>query len=374
MDKTRNSIVQLAFALPSLRKGLIMAEKSRSVIMGADTHKQFHTVAVITHAGERLAAKSFDANAKGYRQALAWVQVHGEVMRAGVESCGTYGAGLCAHLKKQDVKVYDVYSPDKQKRRRKGKDDTEDAFQAAEAALSLERCAVAKDIDGIFKSLTDLKAAYEQAVKHRTATVNAIKATVVKLPDAFRTRLRGMDTSELIDTCAAFRVSADGDRKDDTKLALRTSAKRVRYLDEDRDLLDKRIKSYAADFLPNTMSLLGIAHHGATTLLCAVGTNIERMKSECSFSMLCGTSPLPVSTANSHHHRLNRGGNRKANSVIHTMAISRLKHCEKTQDFMERKVAEGKSKKDVIRILKRYIAREVYNALKADLSSLGLAV
>lgn len=349
-----------------------MAEKVRGVIVGADTHKQFHTIAVITQTGERLAAKGFDADAKGYRQALVWAHAHGEVLRAGIESSGSYGAGLCMHLKKSGIKVYDVYAPDKQKRRRCGKDDTEDAFQAAEAALSLERCAIAKDKDAILEALVILKVAYGQAVRQRTATINALKAVIITLPDDLRSRLRDMHTSELVETCAAFRISVTcEDRCDDTRLALRTLAKRTRYLDEEKALLDKRIKRYAKDLLPHTSSLFGIAHHGATTLLCSCGWNIGRIKSEGSFSMLCGTSPLPVSTANSYHHRLNRGGNRKANSAIHTMALQRMKHCERTRGFIERKISEGKSKKDAIRILKRYIAREVYNALKADLSLQG---
>lgn len=337
--------------------------------MGADTHKQFHTVAVISKTGERLASKSFDANTKGYRQALTWTRSFGEVMRAGVESCGTYGAGLCVYLKKSSIEVYDVYAADKQKRRRRGKDDTEDAFQAAEAALSLERCAVAKDASAMLESLSLLKMAYAQTVKHRTATVNALKAAVVSLPDALRSRLRHMGTPELVRTCCAFRTSADNDMK----LVLRTMAKRIQYLDVERALLDKRIESYADALLPCTKSLLGIGHHGATTFLCAAGQNIERMKSESAFSMLCGTSPLPVSTSNNYHHRLNRGGNRKANSAVHTMAIVRIKGCEKTQRFVDKKMSEGKSKKDAIRILKRYLVREVYKALRADIAALGLA-
>jgi len=346
-----------------------MAETARRIIMGADTHKQFHTVAVISKTGERLASKSFDANTKGYRQALAWARSFGEVLRAGVESCSTYGAGLCAYLKKNSIEIFEVYAPDKAKRRRRGKDDTEDAFQAAEAALNLERCCIAKDTSATLESLSLLKMAYAQTVKHRTATVNALKAAVVTLPDGMRSKLRDMGTPELVRTCCAFRVSTGSD----TKLVLRTMAKRIQYLDEERALLDKKIESYADALLPCTISLLGIGHHGATTLLCAAGQNIERMKSESAFSMLCGTSPLPISTSNSYHHRLSRGGNRKANSVVYKMAIVRIQLCEKTRVFIEKKMSEGKSKKDAIRILKRYLVREAYKALRADIAELYLA-
>lgn len=341
--------------------------------MGVDTHKHFHVAAVIAQSGRRLAYKSFDADAKGYRQALAWARSFGEVAQAGIESCGTYGAGLRAHLGRDGIEVFDVYAPDKAKRRRRGKDDAEDAFQAAEAALCGERCGIAKDTSAALESLALLKATYAQTVRQRTATVNALKAAIVSLPDAFRSRLRHMDTSELVATCSAFRTSARGDdAQADMRLALRTLAKRVIHLDGERAVLDKRIKALADRLLPHTSSLFGIGHHGATTLLCAAGLNIERMRSESSFSMLCGTSPVPVSTADSYHHRLNRGGNRKANSAIHTMALTRMRYSEKTQAFIAGKMSESKSKTDAIRILKRYLAREAYAALKRDISVLGL--
>ena len=349
-----------------------MAENARLVIMGADTHKQFHTVAVITASGERLGNKSFDANAQGYKHALIWARSFGKVEKAGIESCGTYGAGLCAYLKNNNIEAFDVYAPDKTKRRRHGKSDTEDAFQVAEATLVRERCSHAKDTNAALESLNLLKMTYAQTIKQRTASINALKAAIVGLPDSLRSQLRNLTTQQLIKTCCAFRTSADVENAD-TKLALRVLAKRIKSLDAERALLDKEIKKYADTFLPHTSSLQGVAHHGATTLLCATGLNIERIRNESAFSMLCGTSPLPVSTANSYHHRLNTGGNRKANSAIYTMAIVRAKLCKKTQAFIEKKMAEGKSKKDAIRILKRYLAREVYDALKTDIAELNLA-
>jgi len=352
-----------------------MAEESSCVIVGVDTHKEFHTVAIVTEVGQRLGFKNFNASAKGYKQAFEWASLFGKPIRAGVEACGSYGAGICSYLRKNDIEVFDVYAPDKSKRRRYGKSDSEDAYQAAEAALSFTRCAIAKDTDVFLDSICLLKVAYEQAVKQRTATINALRSALVILPDSLRARLRDLSVSQLVVTCGGFRVSTQEDSlTSGTKTALRSLAKRIQSLEEEIALLDKEIKRYAKALLPHTLSLFGVGHHGATTFLRAVGLNISRMKSEGSFSMLCGVSPIAASTGDNCRHRLNRGGDRKANRALYTMAIVRIKHCEKTKAFVDNKMAKKKSKRDAIRILKRYLAREVYKALQKDISSLGLAV
>ena len=350
-----------------------MTEKETGVILGADTHKRSHTVAVIATTGLELQAREFPANAKGYREALRWACSFGTVLRAGIESTGSYGAGLCSCLKEAGIEVYDVYSPDKKRRRRQGKDDKKDAYQAAQAALSYTRCAEAKDKHEVIEAAINLENAYSLAVRQRTANMNALKATLIKLPDAMRRRLEDKGDADLVKTCASFRITPDEtDFYSGTKLALKHYARQIHSLSKEIAVLDKEIKRYAKALVPNTFELVGVGQHVAITLLGAAGANINRMKGDGAFSMLCGTSPIPASTGNTHHHRLNRGGNRKANWAIHIIATTRIRVCENTRSFIGRKMSEGKTKKDATRALKRYLSREVFGYLKADLAMLGL--
>ena len=348
-----------------------MTQKKTGVIIGADTHKRFHTIAVISETGQELASRSFDASTKGYREALSYAEGFGAIHRAGVEATGSYGAGLSAYLKKEGIEVFDVYAPDKKRRRLVGKDNNKDAYQAAQAALSYTRCAQAKDRSGDAEVLRLSESAYAQLVKQRTATINILKATLVTLPDQMKACLQTLTTSALVKTTAAFRIVKGQDTfESGAKKVLRSLAKTILALDSEIAALEKEIETHANALMPKTMSLLGVGCHSTVKFLNAAGENIERMKGEASFSMLCGVSPIPASTGDIYHHRLNRGGNRQANSALYIMALTRIRTCEKTQAFIAKKMSEGKSKKDAIRVLKRYLAREVYAALKEDLSLL----
>jgi transposase len=351
-----------------------MAENDTFVIVGVDTHKKTHVVAIISETGQRMASWRFDAGAQGYRQTLEQIYKYGRPLRAGIEATGSYGAGLCEFLREHGIMCLDVYAPNRQERRRKGKDDTADAYQAAFAALSYERCAIAKQRDGDVKAAQLLETTYSQAVKQRTASINALKAALVSLDGPLRERLEKLSTTELVRTCAAFRISkGDLGHEAGVRTALRALASRIRSLDKEISSLHKDIERFALKLVPATMALFGIGCHGAIRLLCAAGQNIDRMKSEAAFSMLCGASPVPASTGDVYHNRLNRGGDRKANCVLYFMAITRMRNCARTQDFIEKKMSEGKSKKDAIRALKRYLARTVFNTLTQDLQVLGLA-
>jgi len=351
-----------------------MAERTERVIVGIDTHKTFHTIAVIGETGQEIEVRDFPADNAGYKNALAWAGSFGEVLRAGIEGVGCYGAGVFIFFRECGIEVYDVYKSDKQQRRRRGKNNELDAFEAAAAALSLKRCVTAKEKGELLQSLQLLKTTYEQAVKQRTASINALKADIVKLPDEMRRSLEGLSSDELVKTCSSFRVSKDAlSLEAGAKKALRSLAKRIQGLKQEAKELDLEIKRYARMLAPNTMALPGVAHHGATTFLCAAGQNIGRFKNESSFSMLCGTSPIPASTGDKHHFRLNRGGDRKANCALHTMALTRMKNCEKTQAYISKKMSENKTKKDAVRCLKRYLSREVFWSLKADIAALALS-
>lgn len=123
---------------------------------------------------------------------------------------------------------------------------------------------------------------------------------------------------------------------------------------------------------PETLSLLGLGTQHTATLLIAAGENIDRFSSEAAFAHLCAAAPIPVSSGRTDRHRLNSAGNRAANRALHMIVIVRLRYCEQTKAYMERRTTEGRTKKEVIRCRKRYVAREIYRTLRADLSTLEL--
>jgi transposase len=352
-----------------------MAGKGTVVIGGADTHKDLHLVAALTQTGERIGCKAFPTNTKGYKDAIKWLCSLGELTRVGIEGSGSYGAGLCRYVKGANITVLEVTGPDKARRRLAGKYDEEDAYQAAEAALSGVRCKPAKDRTSDVEALRPLRVAYDGAVKARTAALNNLDALVIGAEDNLRRRLRDMGGMTRAKTCASLRVCEKNtsSKAKAEVLAIRSIAKRVISLDQEAKALHSEIEALCKGIAPETMALKGIGAHCASKLLLAAGGNIERMEGEAGFSMLCGASPLKASSGkDNNRHRINHGGDRQANSALYTIVIYRMGKDERTKDYVKRRTAEGKSKKDIIRCLKRYVAREVYNTLKADLSALGV--
>jgi transposase len=347
---------------------VIMPETRRVVIGGVDTHKDLHFVAAIDTQGRRLGCRPFAANTRGYKEAFSFLEGFGEIGKIGIECTGTYGAGLARAARRRGLEVLEVLFGDREERHRRGKDDEMDAYQAADAALCGKRCATAKEADNVIAGLRALKVAHDGAVKASTAALNALQGLVVSLDDELREELRSLDSEALVARCAAFRVTGS---LATTKMALRLIARRIQALGTERDLLKKEMDHITSTIAPATRALMGMGPINTTVLLLTVGSNPERFKNESSFSVLCGTSPLPHSSGKTTYFRLSRSGDRKANSAIHTAALSRLANDSATKEFYERKIAEGKGKKGALRCLKRYLARVLFGALKSDLATLG---
>lgn len=146
-------------------------------------------------------------------------------------------------------------------------------------------------------------------------------------------------------------------------ISLKSLARRYLELHDEIGELDLMIKTIVEELAPDLVKRNSICHNGAAQLLLTAGDNPERLKSEASFAALCGVTPVPASSGKTIRHRLNRSGDRAANSALHLIAIGRLRTDEKTQAYVARRVAEGHSKLEVIRILKCYIAREVYGVI-----------
>ena len=224
--------------------------------------------------------------------------------------------------------------------------------------------ATPKSGEGEVEMIRMLKSARDSAVKARTQAANQMKALVVTAPTELRETLDGLTTIALAKRCRNFRSSRLDDPGTAAKYALRSLARRYRQLgDEVRDL-ESEIGRLTRSISPALINTFGVGPDTAATLLIAAGSNPDRLRSEAAFASLCGVNPIPASSGKTNRHRLNRGGDRQANASLHRIVVVRLRYELRTQAYMRRRISEGMSKSEVIRCLKRYVAREVYSIIQ----------
>jgi transposase len=335
-----------------------------AVILGVDTHLDFHVGVAVDHLGRRLGESSVPTTVKGYEKLLRWAEGFGPVRCAGVEGTSSYGAGLARHLRATGISVVEVERPKRRHLRRNGKSDPIDAEAAARAVLAGEAVGEPKSADGRVEMIRVLRSARQSAVKARTQAANQIQALRVTAPEELLNRLRGLSTKDLVSVAARFRLG-DGPRDvpTATRFALRSVARRYEALSEEIAELDAHLDRLVAQAAPELISLPGIGTENAATLLIVAGDNPQRLRSEASFASLCGVAPIEASSGKVVRHRLNRGGNREANRALYMICLARMRRDRRTQEYVARRTAEGKSKREIIRCLKRYVAREVYRVL-----------
>ena len=163
---------------------------------------------------------------------------------------------------------------------------------------------------------------------------------------------------------ARFRLGDDPrDVPTATKFALRSVARRYQTLSAEIAELDAQLDRLVGQVAPELVSLAGIGTDNAATLLIVAGDNPQRLRSEASFASLCGVAPIEASSGKVVRHRLNRGGNRDANRALYMICLARMRRERRTKEYVARRTTEGKSKREIIRCLKRYVAREVYRML-----------
>ena len=340
-----------------------MADQPVGVYGGVDTHKDVHVAAAADQAGRVLATASFGADPAGYRRLAGWLGSFGPLVRVGVEGTGSYGAGLCRHLLAGGVEVVEVVRPDRQMRRRRGKSDTVDAEAAALAALSDERTSVPKGGDGTVESIRQIRVALCSTRDHLTRISNQVRDLIVTAPEQLRSELESLTTAQRVHRCARFRPGDVADPAQAAKLALRTLARQHQALDADLGELREHLDRLTAAAAPQLRAAKGIGPDVASILLTTAGDNPDRLTSEAAFAALCGASPVQASSGKTARHRLNGGGNRQANHALWRIAMVRLATCERTRAYAARRTAEGKSRREIIRCLKRYIAREIFALL-----------
>lgn len=339
------------------------------VLGGVDTHKDVHVAAVLGHTGALLGTAEFPATLVGHAKMLAWVRSFGDIGSVGVEGSGNYGAGLTRFLLAEGVRVVEVVRPDRRARRFNGKSDTLDAENAARAVLSGERTSAPKHRDGTVEALRSLRVARNSAMKARRAALQLLRNTIVSAPERLRESVSDLTRTVLIRTCAAWRPNRDivHEPATATRIALRSLARRILQLEEEIADLDELIAVLVRRINPRLMEAPCVGVEIAAQLLVTAGENPERMRSEAAFAMLCGVAPLPASSGKTRRYRLNRGGDRAANCALHMAAISRLRVDPRTRAYAARRTAEGLSKKEILRCLKRYLARELYKLLATPL-------
>lgn len=343
----------------------MMTATNRRVTGGFDTHADTNVGAVfdtITH--RPIARASFPTTSAGNQAALDWLRSLGTLDAAGVESTGSYGAGLARHLAAAGVRVVEVNRPEPVDRRLDGKDDYLDAEAAARAVLSGRAKAIPKAGDGPVEAIRSLEIVHQSAMGDRTEAINQFKALLVRAPAGFRDQMATMTFRKQLARARRFRhVDHDDLVLTELKHALKTLAQRIALLEKQAADLDARLITIVAEYFPAVLGLDCVGVHSAAQLLMAAGDNPERLHSEAAFAKLCAACPKPASSGKTVRHRLDRGGDRRANKALFRIVIVRMRFDPRTRAYVARRLAEGRSKREIIRCLKRFVAREIFHAI-----------
>jgi len=344
---------------------MTIVEAARGVTGGVDTHLDVHVAAALDPLGGLLGTERFETNSAGYKALLAWLESFGEVTKIGIEGTGSYGSGLTRHLRRRGVEVIEVDRPNREERRRSGKSDPLDAVEAARAALSGRASGNPKSRDGAVEAIRVLMVAKRSARQARTKAVIQMRHLGYTAPEQLRCRLKGLSVPALVAEGTKLRPTRSPDPVTAaTKASLSSLAHRIEALESELAELDQRIEILLGATVPELLELFGVGPDTAAALVMAAGDNPDRLHSEGGWAHLCGVAPVPAGSGKTNGKvKAHDGGDRQANSALWRIVMVRIAHDPETQLYFERRVKEGKTKAEVIRILKRYIAREVYRYL-----------
>ena len=335
-----------------------------AVTGGVDTHADTHVAAALDPVGGLLGVREFPATAAGYAGLLGWLGGFGTVALAGIEGTGSYGAGLARHITAAGIRVVEVDRSDRQDRRRQGKSDPLDAVSAARAAQSGRARGAPKGRDGAVEAIRALMVARRSAAGERTRTINQARALILTGPDDLRARFTRHTPAALVTGLASLRPRPGDVAGHAVRVALRELGRRAQFLDGQLERLDELIVPLVTAHAPGLLTVYGLGPRTAALLLIAAGDHPGRLRSEAAWAHLCGVAPIPASSGKVTRHRLNPGGDRQANHALWRIVFTRLGSDPATRAYAERRTAEGKSKAEIIRCLKRYVAREVYRHLR----------
>jgi transposase len=338
---------------------------ANQIVIGVDTHDLVHVAVAVDHLGRRLGDLSIPTSPSGYEYFVTWASGLGEIIAVAMEGTGSYGHALCTLLRSRGVHVVEVSRPARKNRRNHGKADLSDAESAARAFLSGEVTAKPRGNDASVAMIRSLRILREALVNQRTQAINQLRALIVTAPAELRESLAGLTAKRLIERVAHFRVGTVTSAGEASRFAMRQLGRHVLHIDVQVEELDRQLGPLVAGRAPELLAIYGVGVEVASNLLVA-WDNAHRIRSEAAFASLCGVAPVPASSGKTSRHRLSRGGDRIANRALWRIVLTRMRTDERTRDYLARRQAEGKSKREVVRCLKRYVAREVYHVLQSS--------
>lgn len=349
--------------------------RPRHIVIGVDTHKHVHVAVAMDAVGKMLGTRTISTDVAGFEQLLQWATCLGTIDAFGIEGTGSYGAGIASFVRRHGHKVIEVARPDRRLRRLNGKSDALDAENAARAVLAGLATAIPKTADGTVEMIRHLKVARDTAVKARSAAMITLKAMLLHAPEPFRKSAAGKTQRRLARDMAAQRRRVLETCDDSAHYALRSIAKRWLALDQEISDLTGAIHKLVMKQAPQLVEAFGVGVDTAAEILVVTGDNPERIKSEAALAKLAGISPIPTGSGmTSGRYRINQGGHRQLNAAIYRTVIVRMQHHEPTKAYVARRTAEGKSKRDIIRCLKRYVIREIYHLVRPASKAVKIAV
>jgi transposase len=336
------------------------------IVGGVDTHADQHVAAAVDVNGGVLGIESFPADHAGFEALLGWLTSHGEIQMVGVEGTGSWGVGLSRFLHDHKIGVVEVDRQNRQNRRRVGKSDSTDAISAARAALSGSASVVPKTRNGPVEEMRILLVARRSARSQRIETLNQLRHLVFTAPDTVRSRFKDRPKTGLVSEVAKLRPRKGSDPVTyTTMVTMRGLARRIQHLNDEIKGLDGILSELVTNTTPSLVGLYGVGTDTAATLLVAARDNPERLRSERSWAHLCGVSPIPAGSGKTDgRHRLNRGGDRQANAAFYRIVLTRMSGDPDTKAYVARRRDEGKNTAEIMRCLKRYVARETFKHIQ----------
>lgn len=331
---------------------------------GVDTHKDQHALCVLDSHANIVLESLFEAKASGYKAMSDALDRLGRIEIVAIEGTASYGAGLTQHLQKKGFCVKEALRPGKKPYCPDGKTDRLDAYFIAKLALFKEYGGDPKDTQGCSGELAVLLACRKSAVRESVALTNCALGLIVKAPESLRERFRGCKSKEIMEHLKRIRPSKDIPSA--LSASLRSLARRWSVATEEIERLTEDMSCILNENYAHLLSCPGVGVVAAAILVASAGDNPERFKSEAAFAKSAGVCPIPASSGKTARHRLNRQGDRQANYAIHMIATVRMRFDAKTKSYIAKRQSEGKTKKEAMRCLKRYICREIYRAILKD--------
>jgi transposase len=330
------------------------------IAVGVDTHKEQHLAVALDGLGQVLAEIVITTTLAGYSQFVCWMRELGGNVLVGIEGAGSYGAGLCEYLQAEEIEVFEVERPQRRERRT-GKSDRLDALLAAKKVLTREGLSTPRG-SGKRLALQMLLVGHRSAVSERSRLYNQLQALQVGAPYALRERIgQARNGAKLADRLTGMRTRPTASLQENTTLqVLRDIANRARALNAQAENYARQIEEMVCSLAPTLLQEPGIGPICAGRLL---AFNPARFTSEAAFARANGTAPQPASSGKTVRHRLSRGGDRQVNAAIYTIALSRSVHHAPSRAYMQRRITEGKTKREAMRSLKRHLSRHLYNQL-----------